>query len=185
MGFREMRDAAGNVVGHVIVCTRGGRSSGGACVGCKRFAGALFLCDFPVLRDGFETTCDRRICATCKTRIGPDRDLCPTHKSLWDFELGVPLVGPQAVPPLKPFVEPAPGLEESPASQLLDAPGLANRVAPSGGDSGQQDFGEKAEANRTGGGFAEPVYVEADAFRPVLSDDDMDERLQQLEFPEE
>lgn len=37
------------------------------------------LCDFE-LSSG--KTCDRNICASCATRVGPDRDLCPQHKEV-------------------------------------------------------------------------------------------------------
>lgn len=152
MGYHDIRDKDGNVIGTAIVCTRGGRNSGGPCSGCKRWANALLLCDFPVLRGDRETTCDRRICRSCARAIGPNRDLCPSHAPYWDAEKRVFTVGPQAAPPLKPFVEPP---------------------------------DPKAEANRTGAGFAEPVSVPADAFKPITSDEDLEQRLLALEPPEE
>jgi hypothetical protein len=144
LGFEEIKDAAGNVIGHAIVCTRGGRASGGTCVGCKRYTDALFLCDFPVLRRGqtrgpaldavmYETTCDLRICASCKKRIGPDLDLCPKHVPLWDFDAGKPKVALFEVPPLKPLAEPTP----SPTALAPGAGVAEDRVGPSGGDSGR------------------------------------------------
>ena len=58
-----------------IVCTRGGSKR---CSSCKTRA-ASKLCDFPVTRDGKETTCDRPLCTRCAVTVGPDRDHCPAH----------------------------------------------------------------------------------------------------------
>ncbi|MFG5411474.1 hypothetical protein ABXN37_29280 [Piscinibacter sakaiensis] len=57
-----------------IVCTRT-RSPRCACG--RR---ATLQCDAsaPARRSG---TCDRHICATCATEVGPDRHLCPTHST--------------------------------------------------------------------------------------------------------
>ncbi|GAP37332.1 hypothetical protein ABXN37_19605 [Piscinibacter sakaiensis] len=56
-----------------IVCTRT-RSPRCACG-----APATLQCDAnaPARRSG---TCDRHICATCATEVGPDRHLCPAHR---------------------------------------------------------------------------------------------------------
>lgn len=74
MGFHEIKDADGNVVGHAIVCGRGQKQR---CQDC----GALsdVLCDFPVTRNGKETTCDRKCCRRHCVSVGKDRDYCLPH----------------------------------------------------------------------------------------------------------
>ncbi len=57
-----------------IVCTRG---RGRRCAYCG--GPASQLCDFPVIRGGRETTCDRALCRHCATRLPGDRDLCKEH----------------------------------------------------------------------------------------------------------
>jgi hypothetical protein len=64
--------------GQVIVCGRGNRIK--HCVVCGR--AAFLLCDYPVIRDGKETTCDRPCCRRHAEKLGPDKDYCRAHAAL-------------------------------------------------------------------------------------------------------
>jgi hypothetical protein len=59
-----------------IICTRGQRRHN--CEFCSRYA--TKQCDFPVIRNGKETTCDRWMCDGCATVQGPNLDYCPPHE---------------------------------------------------------------------------------------------------------
>jgi len=63
--------------GFVIACTRGQRSK--PCVACGR--PALLLCDGPPPEGVAWKTCSAPICAGCAQHVGPDRDLCPAHRT--------------------------------------------------------------------------------------------------------
>lgn len=54
-----------------IVCTRGPRMR------CACGHPATLQCDAPSGRRS--GTCDRHLCASCATEVGPDRHLCSTH----------------------------------------------------------------------------------------------------------
>lgn len=56
-----------------IVCSRGERRKRCQVPHCDR--PCVVLCDAPVGTG----TCDRQLCATHRTEVGPDRDLCPAH----------------------------------------------------------------------------------------------------------
>jgi hypothetical protein len=76
MGWSEVRDAAGNVVGSVHICDRGRRRQRCSTPGCGNPASKL--CDYPVKAIG-RKTCDAAICARCAKKVGPDRDYCVAH----------------------------------------------------------------------------------------------------------
>jgi hypothetical protein len=61
-----------------IICSRGRRS-----VILCHYCGKphTSLCDYP-LANG--KTCDRPMCNSCKTRIGPDLDVCQEHNNHQD-----------------------------------------------------------------------------------------------------
>lgn len=71
-------ELAGGV--RAIVCTDGRRGRAQLCEDCGSRLGEI-LCDFPLFdpKRGSPGTCDRRICARCAVRIGPDRHLCRFH----------------------------------------------------------------------------------------------------------
>lgn len=54
-----------------IVCTRGPRPR------CACGTRAALQCDAPAKRKS--GTCDRHLCASCATEVGPDRHLCQEH----------------------------------------------------------------------------------------------------------
>jgi hypothetical protein len=60
-----------------IVCgvRRGPRAK---CSFCRRRPHEK-LCDFDL---GNGKTCDAKMCDSCSTKIGPDRDLCPAHREV-------------------------------------------------------------------------------------------------------
>jgi hypothetical protein len=67
--------------GTYIVCMRRVRSK--RCLDCGR-SGAAFLCDGPKTplrypRKSGSRTCDKPICQTCATEVGPDRHVCREH----------------------------------------------------------------------------------------------------------
>jgi hypothetical protein len=64
--------------GHAIVCTRGGRQK--SCVTCGK--PASILCDYPVTRDGKDTTCDRPCCRQHAESVGSDKDYCLAHAQM-------------------------------------------------------------------------------------------------------
>jgi hypothetical protein len=57
--------------GRGFLCTRGPRPR---CV-CGKLG--AFQCDAPSKRRS--GTCDKHLCASCATDVGPDRHLCPVH----------------------------------------------------------------------------------------------------------
>jgi hypothetical protein len=59
---------------NMIIC-RSGRSH--SCKFCGKRA--TKQCDFPVIREGKEQTCDAWLCAGCATSQGPNVDWCPPH----------------------------------------------------------------------------------------------------------
>ena len=69
-----IRDEAGNVVGRACYREPRARCATTACAG----AGTI-LCDYPVIRRGRQTTCNRRVCRGCAVALGTDLDLCPPH----------------------------------------------------------------------------------------------------------
>lgn len=54
-----------------ILCTRAPRPR------CACGQPATLQCDAPTKRRS--GTCDRHLCASCATEVGPDRHLCPGH----------------------------------------------------------------------------------------------------------
>ena len=54
-----------------ILCTRTRRPR------CACGTVATLQCDAPTKRRS--GTCDRHLCASCATEVGPDRHLCPQH----------------------------------------------------------------------------------------------------------
>lgn len=74
MGFHEIKDENGKVVGHAIVCRRNTPQTCQTCGGRSRI-----LCDFPVVRKGKTETCDRRCCDVHSRKVGPNRDYCLPH----------------------------------------------------------------------------------------------------------
>jgi hypothetical protein len=71
-----------------FVCTRGQRHN---CQFCSRYA--TKQCDFPVLNNGREKTCDAWMCDRCAVSKGPNVDWCPPHernaKKIMEAHLGV------------------------------------------------------------------------------------------------
>jgi hypothetical protein len=59
--------------GHGFICTR---TPAPRCDCGNRSA---FQCDHPAKRRS--GTCDRHLCASCATQVGPDRHLCAAHAS--------------------------------------------------------------------------------------------------------
>jgi hypothetical protein len=57
-----------------IVCTRGRRHN---CEFCSRYA--TKQCDFPILKDGKQTTCSKFICDRCAVAQSPGIDFCGPH----------------------------------------------------------------------------------------------------------
>lgn len=55
-----------------FICTRGPRPR------CACGTAATLQCDAPTKRRS--GTCDRHLCASCATEVGPDQHLCPEHK---------------------------------------------------------------------------------------------------------
>lgn len=55
-----------------FICTRGPRPR------CACGQPATLQCDAPTKRRS--GTCDRHLCASCATEVGPDQHLCPEHK---------------------------------------------------------------------------------------------------------
>jgi hypothetical protein len=47
------------------------------CVSCGR--PSKILCDYPVKRDGKETTCSRACCLSCSEHVGENKDYCLAH----------------------------------------------------------------------------------------------------------
>lgn len=71
-----IRDKDGNPIG--IACGRGRRPGTHQCSNkCGRVA--TRQCDWALTGKKKGKTCDRWLCATCATRIGPNTDLCPPH----------------------------------------------------------------------------------------------------------
>lgn len=58
----------------VIVCRK---ERGNRCVTCG--VPSTVLCDYPVIRDGVDTTCDRPCCRAHAVRVGPGKDYCLAH----------------------------------------------------------------------------------------------------------
>ena len=63
-----------------IVCTPRQRRKRCSSPGCTNW-GEL-LCDFPVVREGKEGTCDKAMCRRCAKSVGPDRDFCRPHSKV-------------------------------------------------------------------------------------------------------
>ncbi len=66
-----------------IACSRGHQAKLCSTPGCS--SPATLLCDYPLepLGVGKEPrTCDRRICTSCATKVGPNTDYCPPHARL-------------------------------------------------------------------------------------------------------
>lgn len=57
--------------GRGFLCTRGPRPR------CACGKAGAFQCDAPSKRRS--GTCDKHLCASCVTEVGPDRHLCPGH----------------------------------------------------------------------------------------------------------
>lgn len=62
--------------GGKITCSR---TSQRRCVTCGR--PSTKLCDYPIIRNEGEATCDNPCCDTCSVRVGPNRDHCLKHGS--------------------------------------------------------------------------------------------------------
>jgi len=93
MGWSEVRDDAGNVVGSVHICDRGRRRRSCSTPGCGNPASKL--CDYPVKAIG-RKTCDAAICTRCTKKVGPDLDYCRAHSQVPVQDLR------QASPPARP-----------------------------------------------------------------------------------
>ena len=74
MGFHEIKDSDGKVIGTAIVCTRGHAAR---CQDCG--APSSILCDFPVTRNGKQGTCDRKCCRKHSEPMGIETDYCLPH----------------------------------------------------------------------------------------------------------
>ena len=59
----------------IMICSRG-RKPVTPCYYCGK--PMTSLCDYPV---GEGKTCDRPMCNKCKTKIGPDLDVCQEHNN--------------------------------------------------------------------------------------------------------
>jgi hypothetical protein len=73
-----------------IVCSRGGRRSSRKAELCEMDGCTdpmVALCDEPTgLPLGrLRRTCDKRLCARHRTRVGPNRDRCPAHAPQQDL----------------------------------------------------------------------------------------------------
>lgn len=82
MGCDALRDADGNILGHV--CIRGRqRRVRVKCIVCKKRP-AQRLCDHELAEDEFrfngQTSCDAPLCRRCTTPGPADTDYCPLHK---------------------------------------------------------------------------------------------------------
>jgi hypothetical protein len=75
MVCRTIYDNEGKAIG--ISCTRGESSK---CSKCG--ARSTKLCDFPLTGHLKGQTCDRKLCARCAVKMGPNRDFCPAHAEL-------------------------------------------------------------------------------------------------------
>lgn len=67
-----------------IVCGSKPRARRCSTAHCRRTAD--YQCDYPVTRAGKAATCDRWVCESCRTNVGPDRDYCLPHARAWDEE---------------------------------------------------------------------------------------------------
>ena len=73
------RSPDGKMVG--VICSRG-RHEVKRCAYCGK--PATILCDYP-LPSG--KTCDRPMCNKCRTKIGPDLDVCRVHNNPSDIAI--------------------------------------------------------------------------------------------------
>jgi hypothetical protein len=125
MGWSEIRDADGKVIGSVHICGRGQRRKPCSYPNCPGIG--TRLCDAPVVRKGVAGTCDAAICATHAWHH-EGKDLCPPHRK---YALGAAeaLKAPPAAPPDVSGAR-APGAEErSPEDERALKSLLANGVA--------------------------------------------------------
>lgn len=63
--------------GVAIACSRGFKQSPCSVPGCANRSSKL--CDYPVVREGKQTTCDAKLCDRCAVKVGRDKDFCPAH----------------------------------------------------------------------------------------------------------
>lgn len=63
-----------------VACSRG-RTRHAPCDCCGKRPHTK-LCDYPLQGKRAGQTCDRKMCASCATKVGPDRDYCPPHAKL-------------------------------------------------------------------------------------------------------
>lgn len=68
--------------GLVIICGPRGRIAGCQTPGCNKIH--TTLCDYPLEGPKAGTTCDRKMCDSCATSVGPDRDYCPAHARMME-----------------------------------------------------------------------------------------------------
>ena len=61
--------------GNMIVCSRGRKRVNCDVPGCPY--GCVALCDWPM--PGESRTCDKKLCAHHRRRVGANRDYCPEH----------------------------------------------------------------------------------------------------------
>jgi hypothetical protein len=61
----------------VITCSRGRTRARCQTTGCT--GESVALCDYPVKVYGRSTTCDRRMCKSCRHPQRPNIDYCPVH----------------------------------------------------------------------------------------------------------
>ena len=82
MGCEFFTDDDGRVT--MIACSRGPKAR--TCAECRKLnrkRTGTKLCDF---KTSSTTTCDEPMCAEHATSVGPDRDLCPTHRMVMAVE---------------------------------------------------------------------------------------------------
>lgn len=65
----------------IMICCRGSKKST-PCFVCGR--PSTSLCDYPI---GKGKTCDRPLCNSCKTSIGPNLDVCSKHSNPADIQI--------------------------------------------------------------------------------------------------
>ena len=63
----------------IITCSRGRRPA--PCDVCKSRPHEL-LCDYPLRGAKAGATCSRKLCRSCASHVGANKDLCPPHAKL-------------------------------------------------------------------------------------------------------
>ena len=98
--------------GTVFICS-GRRRSRSRCQYCS--ADSIALCDHPVIRKGKQVTCDRKLCARHRKKIGGDVDLCPAHAMQYELNGNRLAIGDVALDPNR-----EPSAEEKPVRLPTD-----------------------------------------------------------------